>query len=108
ASTTRAATPATAGSRRRDRWIMGTLRDRVGTSWPRRVLRAVPAQHHPLQRADEERAGGAEEGEHEDRAPQLQGQVERLRLLDGVAQAARHPGEELGENGADQGQPDGD
>ena len=51
---------------------------------------------------------GAEEGEHEDRAPQLQRQVERLRLLDGVAEAARDAGEELGEHGADEGEADGD
>src|SRR6478609_498401 len=86
ASATRAVTAAMTGRRRRDRWVMGTLRARVKTSWPRRVLRAVPAQGHPLEHADEERAGGAQEGEDEDRSPQLQSQVERLGLLDGVAQ----------------------
>src|SRR5215211_757975 len=68
------------GRRRRGRFVMGPPGS-SGTSWARPVLGAVPAQHHPLEHADQEDPGGAEKGEHEDRAPQLQRQVEGLRLL---------------------------
>src|SRR4051794_33265155 len=106
ATSSRATTPA-AGRRRRGRFVIGPPGSH-GTSWARRVLRAVPAQHDPLEHADHEDAGGAHEGEHEDRAPQLQRQVEGLRLLDRITETAGDAGEELGEDGPDEGEPDGD
>src|SRR5215213_5547919 len=48
----RASTPATAGARRRGRFVMGPPGSGA-TSWTASALRAVPAQHDPLQHADE-------------------------------------------------------
>ena len=93
----RATTPATTARERRGGIRVMGLSGFMCRSWTRPAsLRAVPAQHHPLEHADERRGGGAQEGEHEDRAPQLQRQVERLRLLHGVARGRSHAGEELG------------
>src|SRR4051794_41907970 len=47
AASSRTARAPAAGRRRRGRFVMGPP-GWSGTSWARSVLRAVPAQHHPL------------------------------------------------------------
>src|SRR4051794_12943064 len=75
AANTSASTAATTGSERRNGCFIGPPGSRRG------VLGAVPAKYNSLQRTNQEGGGGAEEGQHEDRTPELEGEVEGLGLL---------------------------